>query len=184
MELLAFTLATAGILAIPGPNMVIVAATSASHGLVRGMQTVTGTTSGMAVQLVVAATATSWLATLLAEQFHWLRWLGLAYLAWFVWHQARQFGKRGRPMPSASGSFHRGFLIALSNPKTILFFSAFLPQFTVDTEPFAQQIVLLSAITWSLAVVRDSACALLADRLPLPFSAANTGNRAERARQE
>ncbi|MGM0631805.1 MAG: LysE family translocator [Pseudomonadota bacterium] len=165
MELIAFTLATAGLLALPGPNVIIVAATSAAHGRLRGIQTVAGTTGGIAIQLLVAALATNWLATLLAEHFHWVRWVGMAYLVWFVLSQVRQARKRHRVPPSAGGSFHRGFWIALSNPKTILFFSAFLPQFTVDADPYLPQIALLSAITWVLALLRDMAYMLLADRL-------------------
>ncbi|MEX1197949.1 MAG: LysE family translocator [Pseudohongiellaceae bacterium] len=168
MELLAFTLATAGILALPGPNVVIVATTSAAHGRLSGMQTVAGTTAGIALQLVAAALATSWLANLLADHFIWLKWVGIAYLVWFVFQQVRQLRKSALPPPTPMGSFHRGFWIALSNPKTILFFSAFLPQFTVSGEPFMQQIALLSLITWSLALVRDILYVLLADRLPLP----------------
>lgn len=169
MELLAFTLATAGILALPGPNVFIVAATSASHGRLRGMQTVAGTTTGIALQLVVAALATSWLANLLADHFAWLKWLGIAYLVWFGLQQVRRLRNGSRRPPSPMGSFHRGFWIALSNPKTILLFSAFLPQFTVSGEPFLQQIAVLSLITWLLALVRDTLCVLLADKLPLPY---------------
>lgn len=167
MELLAFTLATAGILALPGPNVIIVAATSAAHGRLKGMQTVAGTSAGIAVQLVVAALAASWLANLLAEHFTWLKWLGIAYLVWFVVQQLRQLRKTNKPAPTPTGSFHRGFWIALSNPKTILFFSAFLPQFTLSDEPFLRQIALLSLITWLLSFVRDTIYVLLADRLPI-----------------
>lgn len=171
MELLAFTLATAGILALPGPNIFIIAATSAAHGRMRGMQTVAGTTTGIALQLVVAALATSWLANLLADHFAWLKWLGIAYLVWFVLQQARRLKNRNRLPPTPMGSFHRGFWIALSNPKTILFFSAFLPQFTTSGERFLPQIAVLSLITWSVALVRDTLCVLLADRLPFPSTA-------------
>ncbi len=167
MELIAFTLAMAGLLALPGPNVIIVAATSAAHGRLRGIQTVAGTTGGIAIQLLVAALATTWLATLLTEHFHWVRWIGLAYLVWFVFSQIRLARNRHRVPPSASGSFHRGFWIALSNPKTLLFFSAFLPQFTVTAEPYLPQIALLSIITWILAALRDTVYMLLADRLSL-----------------
>lgn len=170
MELLAFTLATAGILALPGPNVFIVAATSAAHGRLRGMQTVAGTTTGIALQLLAAALATSWLANLLADHFAWLKWLGIAYLVWFGVQQVRKLRSENPLPPTPMGSFHRGFWIALSNPKTILFFSAFLPQFTLSGEPFLRQIAVLSLITWLLALVRDTLCVLLADRLPLPAS--------------
>jgi threonine/homoserine/homoserine lactone efflux protein len=181
MELLAFTLATAGILALPGPNVVIVAATSAAHGRLRGMQTVAGTMTGIALQLTGAALATSWLASLLAEHFAWLKWVGIAYLVWFGLQQVRHLRDEKRLPPTPMGSFHRGFWIALSNPKTILFFSAFLPQFTVASEPFLPQIVVLSVITWFLALLRDTVYVLLADRLPLPSVNRNRDRPSEKA---
>ncbi len=66
---------------------------------------------------------------------------------------------------SGIGSFHRGFWVSLTNPKTILFFSAFLPQFVFPSEPYLSQIVLLSSVFWILAVVLDSSYALLAGKL-------------------
>lgn len=179
MELLAFTLAMAGILALPGPNIIIVATTSAAHGRLRGMQTVAGTTTGIALQLLTAALATSWLANLLADHFAWIKWLGIAYLVWFGLQQVRRLRNENRLPPTPMGSFHRGFWIALSNPKTILLFSAFLPQFTVSAAPFLRQIAVLSLITWLLALVRDTLCVLLADRLP--FSPKNRDRSSEEA---
>ena len=171
MDLIAFIVVTAGILALPGPNVIIVATTSAAHGRARGLQTVAGTTSGIAIQLLVAALATSWLAELLTDHFHWVRWVGLAYLLWFVLNQLYRLKQRQRATLSGSGSFHRGFWIALSNPKTLLFFSAFLPQFTVSGEPYSMQIAQLSLITWTLAAARDMIYMLLAHQVSFLFEA-------------
>ena len=66
---------------------------------------------------------------------------------------------------SVFASFQRGFLVSLTNPKTIIFFSAFLPQFTSSAEAYLPQIALLSAIFWALAVILDSGYALLAHRM-------------------
>lgn len=66
---------------------------------------------------------------------------------------------------SASGSFARGFLVALTNPKTILFFGAFLPQFVSGENGYAGQVLLLSATFLLLAAVLDSLYAVMAGRV-------------------
>lgn len=182
MELLAFTLASVGILALPGPNVIVIASTSLAHGRLRGMQTVAGTCSGVALQLIVAAVGISWLAAALAEHFFWIKWLGIAYLIYLAIRQIRHMRDSVTVPLSSLGSFQRGFWIALSNPKTILFFSAFLPQFTVASEPYLPQIALLSAIIWIITLVRDSAYALFSDTLLGAFRLI-TGQQADTRRE-
>lgn len=69
------------------------------------------------------------------------------------------------PLQSALGSFQKGFWVSLTNPKTILFFSAFLPQFANEGAPYFQQIISLSLVFWLIAIVVDSIYALAAARL-------------------
>jgi len=71
----------------------------------------------------------------------------------------------GTTAVTATGSFQRGFWISLTNPKTILFFSAFLPQFVTDSSQYGQQIALLSVTFLAIALVLDSSYAVLAGRL-------------------
>lgn len=169
MELWAFAFASAGILAVPGPNVIAVASSSAAHGRLRGLQVVLGTGMGMAIQLGAAALGTSWVAAVLAEHFAWVKWLGIAYLAYMVIRQLRNLSRGVTAPVSSLGSFQRGFWIALSNPKTILLFAAFLPPFTISSEPYMPQIVLLSLIIWTLAILRDIAYVVFADRLSFVF---------------
>ena len=162
MELVAFILISIGIIAIPGPNVLVIVSTSISHGKMRGLQTVAGTSTAMILQLCIAAYGTAWLVASLAEGFFWLKWLGVAYLAYLgINHLVHATRNRESMEITASGSFHRGFWVSLTNPKTILFFSAFLPQFTGATEPYLEQIALLSFIFLVLATILDSAYALL-----------------------
>ena len=60
--------------------------------------------------------------------------------------------------------FGRGFLISLTNPKTLLFYGAFLPQFVSDRSPALPQLVILAATFLILAVAVDSLWALTAAR--------------------
>lgn len=169
MELLLFTIIAIGILALPGPNVVVVASTSVSHGKLRSLLTIAGTATGMAIQLLVAAIGTTWLADRLADHFYWIKWLGLAYLVFLVIRQVRHMRAGVTPPASRFGSFQRGLWISLSNPKTILFFAAFLPQFVVSEQAYVPQILLLSLIIWALAVLRDIAYSVFADRLNVFF---------------
>jgi len=165
MELLAFSLVSIAIIVVPGPNVLIVVSTSISHGTLRGLQTVAGTSAAMVIQLLIAALGTAWLVAALTEGFFWLKWVGVVYLLYLgITHLICASGKFQNKLP-ALGSFQHGFWVSLTNPKTILFFSAFFPQFTVSSQPYLPQIALLSVIFWLLAIVLDSSYALLSHKL-------------------
>lgn len=165
MELFAFILVSVGVLVVPGPTVMVVVSTSVTHGRVRGLQTVAGSSIAMLIQLIVAAIGTSWLVSSLATGFFWLKWLGVGYLVYLGIQLILNSGKENSGTISASGSFNRGFWVTLTNPKTILFFSAFLPQFTLQTGSYASQIFTLSLVFWLLAVVLDSGYAILSSKL-------------------
>lgn len=165
-----FVLVSTGIILMPGPNVLVVLSTSISHGKLRGLQTVAGTSVAMAIQMLVAALGTAWLVSALAEGFFWLKWIGVLYLAYLGVSHFIAASKESENPISALGSFQRGFWVSLTNPKTILFFSAFLPQFTVASEPYLAQILLLSLIFWVLAIILDSVYVLLGERIGILLS--------------
>ena len=119
----------------------------------------------MLVQLFIAAIGTSWFVSSLATGFFWLKWLGVGYLVYLGLHLILNSGEESTGSMSASGSFNRGFWVALTNPKTILFFSAFLPQFTQQAESYASQIFTLSVVFWLLAIILDSCYVVLSSML-------------------
>ncbi|MEX0738323.1 MAG: LysE family translocator [Pseudohongiella sp.] len=166
MDLILFLVLAFGLIIIPGPNVIVIVTTSIVHGKARGLQTVAGTSCAMIVQLLVAAVGTAWFVAALSEGLRWLKWLGVAYLFYLGIKQIRASIKGTAQGPlSAAGSFQRGFWVSLTNPKTILFFGAFLPQFVSGQENYFASIALLSAIFWLMAVVLDSAYALLSGAL-------------------
>jgi len=166
MEILLFILVSIGIIIVPGPNVLVIVSNCISHGRLRGLQTVAGTSTAMIAQLFIAGVGTSWLVSTLASGFLWLKWAGVLYLCYLGFNHLKSAVQKTEHMSvSGIGSFHRGFWVSLTNPKTILFFSAFLPQFVSPSEPYLGQIALLSSIFWILAVVLDSSYALLADKL-------------------
>ena len=158
----AFLLITVVLILIPGPIVTLVISTSASKGLRAGLVTVAGTSSGNAVLLAVIALGLSWILNHALTWFEMLRWVGAAYLIW-LGIQAWRGAGGGAPVPPGDRVyFWRGFLVALSNPKTIAFFTAFLPQFVDPTLPAAPQLALMCTASVLLAMLGDSGWAMLA----------------------
>jgi homoserine/homoserine lactone efflux protein len=158
----AFLLITLVLILIPGPIVTLVIATSASKGLRAGLVTVAGTSTGNAVLLAAIALGLSWILSNALTWFEMLRWLGAAYLIW-LGIQAWRGAAGGAPLPPSDRVyFWRGFLVALSNPKTIAFFTAFLPQFVDPSLPVARQLALLCAVSVLLATLSDAGWAILA----------------------
>ena len=177
MDILLFVVVSVGVILIPGPNVLVIIATSVSSGKARGLQTVFGTSCAMLIQLGIAALATAYFVDVLASGFVWLKWFGVAYLLYLGITNIRSaiLGSVERQVVSAIGSFQRGFWVSLTNPKTILFFSAFLPQFAPGSSPYFTQILALSAIFWSLALSLDSMFSILSSKLHKYVVAGNVG---------
>jgi homoserine/homoserine lactone efflux protein len=146
----------------PGPIVTLVISTSATKGVRAGLITAAGTSSGNAVLLAAIALGLNWVLTHAVYLFEVLRWVGAMYLVWLgikAWRSA------GNPDPNATGDqvhFWRGFLVALSNPKTIAFFTAFLPQFIDPALPAAPQLAVMCVVSVVLAATSDSCWAIAA----------------------
>jgi len=165
--LLSFIIVSIGLIIIPGPNVVIIVSTSLHYGIKRGLFTVTGTSLAMIIQLLIAGIATTWFIQLMADGFLILKWLGIIYLFYLgIAHLRFIFiNKKSDIILSKSMSFSRGFLVSLTNPKTILFFGAFLPQFVSSYNNYGIQIFILSLTFLILAIILDSSYAILAVKL-------------------
>ena len=166
MELLMFICISFGFIAIPGPNVLVVISTSLSYGTMRGLQTAAGIGLAMLVQLGIAVLGTTWFVAALTQGFLWLKWAGVAYLVYLgIRHLIYAVsGKKPESRVTALALFQRGFWVSLTNPKTILFFSAFLPQFTVPSSTYFPQIILLSLIFWCIAFMVNCGYVVLACR--------------------
>lgn len=168
-----FTLATALLILMPGPIVTLTVANSLAHGTRHGLRTVIGTSSATAVLLLVGGFGMASVFTVLAEWFHWLRWIGAAYLVFL----GIQFW-RAKPVALADGRdsegiragskksiFWQGFIVSITNPKTILFYAAFFPQFMDPNRPAGEQLAILSVTFLIIATSLDSAYAILCGRL-------------------
>jgi threonine/homoserine/homoserine lactone efflux protein len=158
----AFLLITLVLMLIPGPIVTLVVATSARQGTRAGLVTVAGTSSGNAVLLTTIALGLGFILSHALAWFETLRWVGAAYLVWLGIQSWRGAGGGAPVPPSDRIHFGRGFLVALSNPKTIAFFTAFLPQFVDPTLPAARQLAVMCTVSVMLATVTDSGWAILA----------------------
>jgi homoserine/homoserine lactone efflux protein len=155
-----FLLLTVALILTPGPIVTLVISTGATRGVRAGLVTVAGTSLGNAALLASIAAGLGWVLTHAATLFDVLRWIGAAYL---VWLGVRAWRSAARPLEVAPGNqvhFWRGFLVALSNPKTIAFFTAFLPQFVDPARPAAHQLAVMCLVSLALAAVSDSCWAI------------------------
>jgi homoserine/homoserine lactone efflux protein len=155
----AFLVITAVLIITPGPIVTLVITTGASQGVRAALITVAGTSIGNVILLAAIALGLDWVLKNAAELFEILRWAGAAYLVWLGVQSWRLAGAAKPPITSGV-NFSRGMMIALTNPKTIVFFTAFLPQFVDPHLPAAPQLLIMCAVTAVLAPVSDAAWAI------------------------
>jgi len=168
---LIFVVATALLIATPGPNVALIVGTSLGHGLRTGIMAVAGVNAGLMIQLAVVAAGLSWIVDLFARYFDAIRFVGAAYLLLLGVQTLWKARKASAPQPlSTERAFARGFAVAFANPKTLIFQAAFLPQFLTDGEGRQAQLWLLAATFWVIAVVGDAIWALCASRLKAAVS--------------
>jgi homoserine/homoserine lactone efflux protein len=156
----AFLVITAVLIVVPGPIVTLIIATGARQGLRAALVTVAGTSLGNAVLLAAIALGLGWVLRNAEQLFVVLRFVGAAYLIWLGIQAWRHAGAVESVETSKRVNFTRGFLVALSNPKTIAFFTAFLPQFVDPTLPAAPQLFVMCMVTALLAALSDSAWAV------------------------
>ena len=152
------------VILIPGPLSLLMISNSLNYGLRRSYPAFLG--GVFASICLLSASALGLGALLLASEqlFSALKIVGAAYLfylSWQSWQQSRQ-PNRGAVMPAATATprfrtlFGRAFVLGASNPKDILFFAAFLPQFLNSQQAFLPQLLTMIA-TWT---VLDLLCKL------------------------
>jgi threonine/homoserine/homoserine lactone efflux protein len=165
-----FAVAAVTLLVIPGPAVLYIVTRSVDQGRAAGLASVCGVHVGTLVHVAAAALGLSALLVSSATAYHAVRWLGAAYLIWLGVRRLLAHDEDARPeldrRPRRLGLgriFAQGVLVNVLNPKTALFFLAFLPQF-VDVSrgsvPF--QVVVFGVAFVLLGLVSDGAYALLA----------------------
>jgi threonine/homoserine/homoserine lactone efflux protein len=164
---LAYVVACFVITIIPGPTVTLIVANSLAHGARAGLANVAGTQLGLGLMMLVLIVGLSSIIATMGIWFDWLRFAGAAYLVWLGFKLIRSSGSFGQmtsaPAPRG-GFFLQGFLVLLGNPKALLWFGAFIPQFVDPKGDYVAQIVGLSLTAMAVALISDGAYALITGR--------------------
>lgn len=136
----AFTIAVWILAITPGPDMTLSISRSLSDGKAGGMMVVFGTSTGLVIHTLLVALGVSALIIASPAAFTILKTGGAAYLVWLaiqaIRHGSSLSVKRiDGPAKSGLANYLTGFWVNLLNPKVILFFMTFLPQFVTATDP-------------------------------------------------
>ncbi|MFI6518671.1 LysE family translocator [Spirillospora sp. NPDC050679] len=156
---LLFLLAAATLIAIPGPNHLYITTRSINEGRRAGFASALGVESGTLVHIAFAAAGLSAVVAASATAFGFLRYAGAAYLAYLAYRAFRSRGDHG-PLELEPQPLRRvyldGLLINVLNPKVVLFFLAFLPQFVdADAGTVPLQIAVMGLVTALIGLVSD-----------------------------
>src|SRR5882724_8948415 len=170
----AYLLACLIVVLVPGPTVTLIIANSIRHGTRAGFANVLGTQLGLALMIGVVGIGLTSLIEAMGHWFDWLRVAGAAYLVWLGWKMIRSSGEGGKAAvlkPPRGGFLTQGVLVALSNPKTLIFFGAFFPQFIDPARDHGLQILIMGLTAMLVAAFSDSAYALAAGRAGRALSA-------------
>jgi homoserine/homoserine lactone efflux protein len=165
---LLYTAAALGLSLTPGPNGLLALTHGALYGVRRTVSTIAGGALGFTIIIALSLFGIGALLAASAELLTVLKWLGGAYLVWLgiqVW-RSPPLGLQqdaGARVITATALFRQGLLAAITNPKGILFFVAFLPQFLSTDLPLLGQFAVMAAtfvgieILFELGVAAGSA---------------------------
>jgi homoserine/homoserine lactone efflux protein len=163
----AYLVATTVVLILPGPTIMLVVSYALSEGRRSAWPTVIGVAGGDLVAMSCSLAGLGALLSTSATAFTALKWAGAAYLVYLgirMWRSEIRVGEAAasiRPRAALPIIGHALVVTAL-NPKGILFFIAFLPQFVSPAAPIAPQLLLLGGTFLVLAIVNATLYALLA----------------------
>jgi threonine/homoserine/homoserine lactone efflux protein len=167
---LIYLLAAIGLSLSPGPNGLLALTHGALHGRRKALYTIFGGVSGF---VAVIALSMFGIGALLKASLLWLtvlKWVGGAYLVWLgiqIWRSpAIGIEVRGVAKPRAGWSlFRQGALSALTNPKALLFFAAFLPQFIDPARSLVVQFFIMAGTFAAIEIGTEVFIASMAHRL-------------------
>lgn len=162
-----YVLACALIAVVPGPTVTVIIANSLKHGTRAGLLNVAGTQLGLALMMAILLVGLSSVIAAIGWLFEWLRLAGAAYLVWIGWKLLRSpdtlASADAAPAPRG-GFLLQGFLVLMSNPKALLWFGAFIPQFINPQANYVAQIALLGVTAMAVALISDGGYAVLTGR--------------------
>ena len=170
-SVLAFALASAVIIAIPGPSILFTVGRALSAGRREALLTVAGNALGVQTQIIGLAVGIGPLIAASATAYTVLKVVGAAYLVWLGVQAVRRRRETAAALvgglPTTRPTLHalrNGFVVGLSNPKSLVLLAAVLPQFVDPAGPVALQLLVLGPVFAVVALLGDGTVALLASR--------------------
>jgi threonine/homoserine/homoserine lactone efflux protein len=163
--LIAFALVSAGIMLIPGPSNFFLLAHGIAHGRRSALAAVTGIETASAIRVLLTAAGLTAVLASSAAAFTAVRWAGVAYLAYLgvrAFRPAQPEQSPGSPAPGVplARSARKGLIVGLGNPKMVVFFLAFFPQFIHPGQGSETgQILILGITYWIIGTIWDLAFA-------------------------
>jgi threonine/homoserine/homoserine lactone efflux protein len=175
---LAFVVACIALALLPGPNVTLVIANGLRYGTRAALITIGGTQAGLAVVIGIVAFGLTTMMATMGYWFDWVRFIGAAYLVWLGIKLVRApiegIATDTPPAPPRGGFFLQGLTVLLSNPKVLVFFGAFIPQFVDMEKNHFLQVAILGATFMVAAGITDVIYAVAAGRARKFFSARRT----------
>ncbi|RRJ82435.1 LysE family translocator [Aestuariirhabdus litorea] len=170
-----FLLAITALTLTPGLDTLLVIRNAARGGWRDGLLTSTGICSGLFVHALISAAGLSVILLGSAQLFLLLKYAGAGYLVWLGWQSLRTAWRaRALALPEIAPqrvpmqqSLREGFLSNVLNPKTIIFYMAFLPQFIDPQQSAMGQSMVMAAIHFLIASLWQGALVLLVGRARL-----------------
>ena len=171
---LAFVAASTVMLAIPGPTVLLVVSYALGYGRRPALAVVAGVGLGGFTAMTASMLGLGAILAASSTLFTALRWVGAAYLVYLgikLWRAPVRPGTLGSDAPHAGAAhmFAHAYAVTALNPKGIIFFVVFVPQFFVPAEPFWRQALILEATFIFLDVLNSTLFALLASAAPRPL---------------
>ena len=174
-QFLAFVVASILFIQVPGPSLLFTIGRALTVGRRDALLSVLGNTFGLVGQVACVALGLGALVAASAQAYTTLKLVGAAYVVWLGVQAIRHRADARAAMDAAEAegppaaapawrSVWTGFLVGATNPKTIVFFAAFLPQFIDPGAPAAPQLLLLGVVFGVMAVSSDTCWALAASR--------------------
>ncbi len=173
---LLYVAAVALLIVTPGPTMLMCMTNSVNHGPRRAMTSVAGAVTAVLGVMLLSAMGLGALLAASETAFTAVKVVGAAYLIWLGIKTFRSRAvldvKAPAQGPSGRSFYLQGFLVGASNPKAVLFFAAFFPQFLNPAAPIAPQFAVLALTFMAFEFTVLTLCALGVARLtPLLHSA-------------
>ncbi len=167
---LLYLAAAIGLSLTPGPNSLLVLTHGALHGHRRTLFTVAGGAAGFTLLIGLSMLGIGALLQTSANALTVLKLLGGAYLVWLgvqLWRAPaiNPVAAAGAPHTAGSALFRQGLLTAISNPKALLFYGAFLPQFIDPARDLLTQFLIMATVFVVVEIGVEWALALMAHRV-------------------